>query len=81
MPLFHAAALYVFLNSVVYWGTPVALGLAGRPLSVDVATECIVHSGADSALLPAVILEDISHDPERTKVLANLKMVAFGGCE
>lgn len=58
-----------------------ALGIASRPLSAEVAIDSIVHSGADSALLPAVILEEISHDPERMKILASLKIVAFGGCE
>lgn len=79
VPLFHAAALYMFCHSVIYLGSPVALGLPGRPLSVDVVADCLHHAGVESALLPPVILEEMSHDPEHTKALARLNIVVFGG--
>lgn len=79
MPLFHAAALYIFINSAIYWDSPVALGIPDRPLSSDLVIECIKYADVESAFLPPVILEEISHDPEQTKSMAKMNIVCFGG--
>ncbi|KAI1078021.1 nonribosomal peptide synthetase [Whalleya microplaca] len=79
MPLFHAAGLYLFVLTVVYWGTPTALGLADRPLSSDLIAECLENLDVEGVLLPPAILEDMSQSDYYVKALAKLNMVAFGG--
>ncbi len=81
MPLFHAAALFISLMLVHYWDLPVALGIGDRPLSSDLVIDCLKNLDADAALLPPVLLEELSKDLETIKPLAKLSYVAFGGGE
>lgn len=79
MPLFHAAGLYLSTILAVYLKSPVALGIADRPLSSDLVQECLQHCDAESTFLPPAILEDMSHSQDFIESLARLKYVAFGG--
>ncbi|KAI0481939.1 hypothetical protein GGR56DRAFT_684376 [Xylariaceae sp. FL0804] len=79
MPLFHAAGMYIFLTTVIWYKTPVALGLVDRPLSSDSVVECLEHADVEGAILPPAILEDMSQSESYIKPLAKLKMVVFGG--
>jgi thioester reductase-like protein len=79
MPLYHAAALYVSLLMVHYWDLPVALGIGDRPLSSDMAVQCLKYADVDSVLLPPAILEELSQSKESVDVLKDLAYVTFGG--
>lgn len=79
MPLFHAAGLYSFLTFVLFYETPVALGLANRPLSAESVAECLENADVHSAMLPPAILEDMSQSDAYTEALAKLDAVFFGG--
>jgi hypothetical protein len=52
VPLFHAAGLYGFFSTVVYYETPVALGLADRPLSTESVIECLENVDVQVAMVP-----------------------------
>lgn len=52
VPLFHAAGLYCFLTTALYYETPVALPLPNRPLSADSVYETIENADVEAALLP-----------------------------
>ncbi|AEO60450.1 hypothetical protein MYCTH_2309658 [Thermothelomyces thermophilus ATCC 42464] len=79
MPLFHAAAMYVTLLLVQYWDLPVALGIGDRPLSADMALECLKYAEVDSVILPPAILEELGQTQEAIDALKALSFVAFGG--
>ncbi|KAL9080499.1 MAG: hypothetical protein Q9157_000733 [Trypethelium eluteriae] len=79
MPLFHAAALYVFIFFVVYWESPVALGIPERALSSDLVVECLNNMDVECAALPPSVLEDMSQSEECIAALKKLKLVVFGG--
>ncbi|KAK7991360.1 Non-canonical non-ribosomal peptide synthetase FUB8 [Apiospora saccharicola] len=79
MPLFHAAALYVYIISVIWWKTPVALGLGDRALTADLATECLRYLEVESAALPPSVLEEMSQDSQGLDALRKLKMIPIGG--
>lgn len=78
VPLFHAAGLYVFINVVLYWNTPVAFGVE-RPLSSDLVMESLKNLEVNVAFLPPAILEDMSQDETCIKALQTLSSVCFGG--
>ncbi|KAH6844497.1 hypothetical protein B0I37DRAFT_164453 [Chaetomium sp. MPI-CAGE-AT-0009] len=79
MPLYHAAALYLTFLMIHYWDVPVALGVGDRPLSADMALECVKHAQVDAVLLPPAILEELSQGGESMDVLKQLAYVGFGG--
>ncbi|KAI1267029.1 nonribosomal peptide synthetase [Xylariaceae sp. FL1019] len=79
MPMFHAAGVYVFLTIGLYFKTPIVFGLPDRPLSSESVVECLENNGADAAILPPAILEDMSQSEHYEKALAKLSFVAFGG--
>ncbi|KAK7994340.1 thioester reductase domain-containing protein [Apiospora marii] len=79
MPLFHAAGLYMAFWFSVYYGVPIALGIADRPLSGDLVVESLKYVDVEAAVLPPAILEDMSLNDEAMKALAKLFAVAFGG--
>ncbi|KAI0150728.1 nonribosomal peptide synthetase [Xylariaceae sp. FL1272] len=79
MPMFHAAGVYVFLMTCLYFKTPIAFGLPDRPLSTESVVECLENNGADAAVLPPAILEDMSQSEHYEQVLKKLSYVAFGG--
>ncbi|KXJ87371.1 hypothetical protein Micbo1qcDRAFT_216469 [Microdochium bolleyi] len=79
MPLFHAAGLFFSLMCIAYWDIPYALGMPDRPVSADLAHDCIAHAGVDAVLLPPSVLEQMSQVPEHVEALSSLNMVVFGG--
>ncbi|RYP91175.1 hypothetical protein DL770_002704 [Monosporascus sp. CRB-9-2] len=79
MPLYHAAGIYLFMSSVVYWGLPAALGMGNQPLSTDQVVQGLDNADVESTALPPVILEEMSRDPEQVRALARLNIVAFAG--
>ncbi|KAI1108654.1 nonribosomal peptide synthetase [Nemania sp. NC0429] len=79
MPLFHAAGLYSFFSKTLLYESPVALGLADRPLSAESVLECLEHANAHIAMLPPAIVEDMSQSDTYVEALAKLKAVYFGG--
>ena len=79
VPLFHASALYLSLIMIHYWDVPAALGIGDRPLSADMAVECLKHAEVDSVLLPPAILEELSQMQDAVEVLKRTSYVAFGG--
>jgi hypothetical protein len=50
--MFHAAGMYVFLSSTLYYETPIAFGFADRPLSSESVYECLEHLDVKGAMLP-----------------------------
>ncbi|KAL7929202.1 hypothetical protein V8C35DRAFT_331874 [Trichoderma chlorosporum] len=79
MPLFHMAGIGCLIIFGIYYGTPLVLGVPNRPLSADLVGDCLVHSQADSAVLPPSIIEDMSLNEEHVRLLAQLKLTCFGG--
>ncbi|KAI1637851.1 hypothetical protein F4809DRAFT_299478 [Biscogniauxia mediterranea] len=79
MPLFHAAGLYFFLQTAIYWGVPFALSIPDRPVNAELVTECIENLDIQGSILPPAILEDMSVSEESVKALKKLSMVFFGG--
>ncbi|KAI0551250.1 hypothetical protein F4679DRAFT_582725 [Xylaria curta] len=79
MPLFHAAGLYLFLVSTVYFGTPTAFGIPGRPLAADLIADSLDNADVEMAFLPPAILEDMSQSDRYIEPLKKLKLVCFAG--
>ncbi|KAL3959271.1 hypothetical protein ACCO45_007433 [Purpureocillium lilacinum] len=79
MPLFHAAGVAAIASTGIYYGAGLVLGITDRPLTPDMVVESLKHSGADGAMLPPSIIEEISHMEEGVEALAALKYVGFGG--
>lgn len=77
--MYHAAGLYVSLAMIHYWDVPVVLGISGRPLTADLAVDCLKYSGADATLLPPSILEEMSTSNDAIAALKRLGWVGFGG--
>ncbi|KAI1268957.1 hypothetical protein F5Y18DRAFT_414912 [Xylariaceae sp. FL1019] len=81
VPFFHAGGIYLFMSRAIYWGNPMSLGMADRPLSPDLVVGCLKNLDVQAALIPPVILEYMSLNPVAVQALLPLKMVAFGGGE
>lgn len=79
MPLFHMAGLICTVCLAFYWDTPVALGVADRPLTAELVVECLAHADVQSMLLAPAVVEDLSQTEEGIATLARLNIVAFGG--
>ncbi|KAK0610810.1 hypothetical protein B0T14DRAFT_593567 [Immersiella caudata] len=79
VPLCHAAAMYMTLIMTHYWETPSALGIGDRPLSSDMALECLKYSHADAVVLPPAIYEELSQIDDAIDVLKSLAFAGFGG--
>ncbi|AEO67434.1 e1d19424-68e3-4b8d-b354-183af06ce9e3 [Thermothielavioides terrestris] len=79
MPMYHAAGLYLSSLMVHYWDLPIAFGIGDRPLSADMAVECLRCSDTDAVFLPPAILEELSQLEEGVAALKQLKLVCFGG--
>ncbi|KAK4464967.1 hypothetical protein QBC42DRAFT_262241, partial [Cladorrhinum samala] len=79
MPLYHAAAMYFSMIMIHYWEAPSALGIGDRPLSSDMVLECLHHARVDAAVLPPVILDELSQSNEAMEALSGLECVVFGG--
>lgn len=79
VPLFHAAGLYIGSLNSIYWDTPVALGIPDRPLTTELAKECLEHANVQGTLLPPAIVEEMSQYDECIKVMQKLNFVAWGG--
>jgi acyl-CoA synthetase (AMP-forming)/AMP-acid ligase II len=79
MPLFHGAGLGTIIMFAVYYKLPCVLGIPEKPLSEELVKQCLFHAGADGALLPPSVIEDISTTEDGVKALANLNFISFGG--
>ena len=79
VPLYHAAALYLSLVMVHYWNVPAAFGIGNRPLSAEVAEDCLKYADVDAVVFPPAILEEMSQSKESMDVLKMLAYVGFGG--
>jgi hypothetical protein len=78
VPLFHAAALYSFINIAIYRASPIVFSVE-RPLSSDLVVETLKNVDVEGALLPPSILEDMSQDDTCIRALQKLKFIPFGG--
>ncbi|KAI7968613.1 hypothetical protein EIK77_006632 [Talaromyces pinophilus] len=78
MPFFHAAGLYLFLGLSVYWGVPIALPIAGTPLTADVIRTFVHKSSSDAVFIPPSVLADMSYEEDDIQALKSLKMVITG---
>ncbi|KAK7419745.1 hypothetical protein QQX98_003117 [Neonectria punicea] len=79
MPLFHAAGIVVLLSMTLCYDVAIVLGISDRPLSSDLAIQCLNNAGVQGALLPPVILEEMSTNEDGISALKDLEFVAFGG--
>jgi acyl-CoA synthetase (AMP-forming)/AMP-acid ligase II len=79
MPLFHAAGILMMTILGVYYDVKLALSVPERPLTSDLMMQCLEHSGADAAMMPPAIIEDLSTTEQGLRVLEGLKFLAFGG--
>ncbi|KPM43755.1 hypothetical protein AK830_g2733 [Neonectria ditissima] len=79
MPLFHAAGIVVLLSMTLVYDIAIALGVPDRPLTSDLAIECLNSAGVQGALLPPVILEEMSASEAGISALKKLNFAAFGG--
>ncbi|PHH84544.1 hypothetical protein CDD83_1780 [Cordyceps sp. RAO-2017] len=79
MPLFHAAGLFAGLVvHTIYLGGSIVLG-NDQPLTPELVVDYLAHSGADTAMLPPSIVEELSRSEQGIKALRKLNFVAFGG--
>ncbi|KAK3319499.1 hypothetical protein B0T19DRAFT_268473 [Cercophora scortea] len=79
MPQYHAAGMFMTLQQSIYMEQTVAMGIGNRPLSTDMALECLRDAKADSIFLPPAILEEMSQMDEAIEVLKKLQYTSFGG--
>lgn len=80
MPMYHAAGSFCMLSSI-FFEYDVAMPPADKPLSVDLALECLAYAGVDGAILPPAILEGLSATEEGIQAVVKLSFAAFGGGE
>ncbi|KAF5541105.1 nonribosomal peptide synthetase [Fusarium mexicanum] len=78
MPMYHAAGTYLPL-SFIYTGLSAVMPFPNQPLNVDTAMEYLNHSGADGAMLPPSVIDELAATEEGTEALAKLKLVITGG--
>lgn len=82
MPLFHAAGIIGFLTiECLYYGLPLALSMPDKPLTLDLALDCIQYAGVDAGLMPPSLVEELAKREDRWDALKNLKYLTFGGGE
>ncbi|RBR03142.1 hypothetical protein FVER53590_00238 [Fusarium verticillioides] len=78
MPMYHAAGTYLPL-SFIYTGLSAVMPFPNQPLNVDTAMDYLKHSGADGAMLPPSVVDELAATEEGTEALAKLKLVITGG--
>lgn len=71
--------MYLTLLLSLYWDLPVAFGVGDRPLSADLALECLKYAEVDSVVLPPAILEELGQTQQAIDALRGQSFVAFGG--
>ncbi|KPM41877.1 hypothetical protein AK830_g4721 [Neonectria ditissima] len=79
MPMFHAAGIALLVTMAIYYEVPVALGIPEKPLSSDLAIECLAHAGVNAAILPPSIIEELSFNEEGVRLSKDLAFLAFAG--
>ncbi|KAJ3577520.1 hypothetical protein NPX13_g3049 [Xylaria arbuscula] len=79
MPLFHAAGLFMFLATALYFETPVAFTIPERPLSPDSLVDFLDNVDVQGTILPPAILEEMSQNDRYVEALKKLNMVFFAG--
>ncbi|KAG5788025.1 hypothetical protein H9Q69_012916 [Fusarium xylarioides] len=78
MPMYHAAGTYLPLT-FIYTGISAVMPFPNQPLNVDTAMDYLRHSGADGAMLPPSVIDELAATDEGTEALAKLKLVITGG--
>ena len=80
MPMFHAAGITGFTGACgLSYGLPTVYPHPNKPITPEITLECIVKSGADSAMIPPFVLEVLAQNEESINVLKNLKYICTGG--
>ncbi|KAL8717514.1 MAG: hypothetical protein Q9225_005246 [Loekoesia sp. 1 TL-2023] len=77
-PLFHGAALGVFLANNVYSGMTIILP-PPLPLTAELSDLVHTHTSIDGTCLPPSVLVDITRNPQYLYRLGKLDFVAYGG--
>ncbi|KAG9508149.1 putative NRPS-like protein biosynthetic cluster [Fusarium musae] len=78
MPMYHAAGTYLPLT-FIYTGLSAVMPFPNQPLNVDTAMDYLKHSGADGAMLPPSVVDELAATEEGTEALAKLKLLITGG--
>ncbi|KAF4955998.1 hypothetical protein FGADI_4171 [Fusarium gaditjirri] len=78
MPMYHAAGTFLPLT-FIYVGVSSVMPLPNQPLNVDTALDYLNCSGADGAMLPPSVVDELAASEEGVEALAKLKVVATGG--
>ncbi|QUC21686.1 uncharacterized protein UV8b_05929 [Ustilaginoidea virens] len=79
-PPFHMGGLFsAVLPFPIYYGVPAALPPADRPITPDLVLECLEHAGADGAVLPPSLIEELAMMEHGREALEKLAALAFGG--
>ncbi|VZH87533.1 unnamed protein product [Fusarium fujikuroi] len=78
MPMYHAAGTYLPL-SFIYTGLSAVMPFPNQPLNADTAMEYLNHSGADGAMLPPSVIDELAASEEGMEALAKLKLLITGG--
>jgi acyl-CoA synthetase (AMP-forming)/AMP-acid ligase II len=78
MPMFHAAGTLIMLMPI-FMNICTVMAISTKPLSINLALECLEFAEPDAALLPPSIIEGLAASEQGTKALAKLNFVAFGG--
>ncbi|UKZ82971.1 putative NRPS-like protein biosynthetic cluster [Trichoderma virens FT-333] len=79
MPLFHGVGIAVVTIFIAYYRLPCALGIPDKPLSEDLAKECLIYSGVDAAMLPPSTIEGMSQTDGGLKAMTNLNFISYSG--
>ncbi|OAQ97692.1 hypothetical protein LLEC1_03573 [Akanthomyces lecanii] len=79
LPLFHAFGLNCFVNIPTFWGKPMSLPIADKPLTADGVVKGYEAAGCDALILPPSIAEDISRLDGGIEKLKQLSYVLCGG--
>ncbi|KAJ4147015.1 hypothetical protein LMH87_001568 [Akanthomyces muscarius] len=79
LPLFHAFGLYCFVNIPTFWGKPMTLAIADKPLTAENVVKGYEAADCDAVLLPPSTVEDIARLDGGVEKLKQLSYVCCGG--
>ncbi|KAL4952998.1 hypothetical protein BDW69DRAFT_12243 [Aspergillus filifer] len=77
-PLFHAAGLVLGCLTFLS-GNTLVLGPANQPCSPQMVKDILSMAHPDGALVPPLVVEQISQEPAMVDEVSKLKFIAFGG--
>ncbi|KAF5714611.1 nonribosomal peptide synthetase [Fusarium mundagurra] len=78
LPMYHAGGTYLPLT-FIYLGVSAVMPFPNQPLNVDTALKYLVHSGADGAMLPPSVIDEVAATEEGKEALVKLKLLITGG--